>query len=426
MPQSLNDQKINGHAGPSQRDRLLGQQLLSGIRSIQHRITPRPRGRDLQLVDSATFFATSFQLSWLVRNVLVDRQPMVVGGPKKSLKTSLIVELAISLASGTPFLGHFCVDRPRCVGLYSGESGQAVIQESARRIARSKRLSRVEALSIHWGFSLPRLSYPEDLTILHEEIVARRLEVVILDPLYLALLAGDTDRQASNLFDVGPLLAEVTECCLSAGATPILVHHSRKHTGTGKGSSPELDDLAYAGIQEFARQWLLIGRREAYVPDSGQHQLWLTTGGSAGHSGCWAVDIDEGRLAADFTGRRWDVTVRSAGEERRRTTTRSERVRCEQQEQRRASDLEAMRQALRRYPDGETLTVLRESSRLNSRAQAVLDELIELGDVERAEIQKPAGRSGTRRQAGYRLVTEERQAADDEVTARGEEEDGND
>ena len=417
--QVIPNHQQNGHSRPNPRDLALGQQLLRDLQPIQTTVQPRRRGNDLRLIDSRTFFSTVYQLTWLIGQVLVDQQPMVIGGPKKSLKTNLLLDLAISLATATPFLGRFRVDQPQRVGVYSGESGQAVLQETARRIAQVKRIRCQELdLNIHWCFALPRLSYAEDLAILQEEIIAHELSVVILDPLYLSLLAGDTDRQASNLYDIGPLLSNVTQACLAAGATPIFVHHTRKQSGTGR-AAPDLDDLAFAGVQEFARQWLLVGRREAYVPDSGQHRLWLTLGGSAGHSGAWAVDVDEGRLADDFTGRRWDVQVRNATDVARSEAVAGERQREQRQQDRRTADLDAMRRALRRYLDGETLSVLRESSGLNSRARAVLDELVDAGEVEHVEVEKPAGRAGSRRQAGYRLVPIEREQDRDNLDHGG-------
>jgi hypothetical protein len=45
-----------------------------------------------------------------------------------------------------------------------------------------------------------------------------------------------------------------------------------------------------------------IGRRSRYDEGSGRHSLWLTVGGSVGHSGRYKLDINEGRNSA-LTGR---------------------------------------------------------------------------------------------------------------------------
>jgi hypothetical protein len=80
--------------------------------------------------------------------------------------------------------------------------------------------------------------------------------------------------------------------CSDSGVTLILVHHNRKAVSKSK-EPPQLEDMAMAGFSEFARQWWLIGRREKFRPGY-PHELWLNAGGSAGHSGLYRVDIDEG------------------------------------------------------------------------------------------------------------------------------------
>lgn len=229
------------------------------------------------------------------------------------MKTSVAIDLAVSLASGTKFLGELDVYRPRRVAVLSGESGAFTLQETARRVCAARGVS-LAGLPIGWQFDLPQLADPNDLAALGEGLAADGIEVVVVDPLYLALLAGTVDLQASNLYQMGPLLLGVARACLAAGATPVLLHHSTRPAG--KTNEPlELTDLAYSGIAEFARQWLLVSRRERY-DQRGVHRLWLAAGGSCGQGGCWAADVAEGELGDDFTGRGWDVELRPAHEER--------------------------------------------------------------------------------------------------------------
>ena len=69
--------------------------------------------------------------------------------------------------------------------------------------------------------------------------------------------AGGSKVDTKNLFEMGPLLSSVAKACLDAGATPIMVHHFRSG-GVEVGDKPDLELLAYAGIKEYARQWVSV------------------------------------------------------------------------------------------------------------------------------------------------------------------------
>jgi hypothetical protein len=261
-------------------------------------------------MDSAAFAQAEYQLEWLVRGVLVKGQPCILGGPRKSLKTNILVDLAVSLGSGTPFLGMFPTGRIRTI-LISGESGDYTIQETARRICAAKAVP-MESLDTLWDFRLPRLSVADELSELGRGLKEHGIEAAIIDPLYLCLLSGG-QADAKNLFDMGPLLLDVATACQRAGCTPILAHHARKNRNNPD-EPMDLDDLAFAGVAEFARQWILLCRREPYDAETGTSKLFLTYGGSAGHGGLKALDISEGTIDGDFAGRKWEVSLRSLDE----------------------------------------------------------------------------------------------------------------
>lgn len=259
-------------------------------------------GFDCKLIDSAALATANYPQEWLAEHVLITGLPAVIGGPQKSLKTSVGIELAISLATGKPFLGQFDVPVQKRVAVFSGESGPATIKETAKRICAAKGL-RLKNCNVWWEFSLPALGNRAHLQALYSGLRQREIQVVILDPLYLCLLKG-SKASAANLYEVGPILCDAARACLDAGATPILIHHVTK--GANKKEFLSLEDLAFAGIGEFARQWILLNRREPYAMD-GNHRLSMAIGSSAGHSSYRHLDVSEGTVGDDLTGRRWEV-----------------------------------------------------------------------------------------------------------------------
>ncbi|MHB1036813.1 MAG: AAA family ATPase [Pirellulales bacterium] len=298
-----------------------------------------------------------------IRNVLVAGQPCIVGARAKGMKTSVACDLGVSLGSGTPFLGMFVADRCR-VGFWSGESGAAVLRETARRIAEARQVDLADC-SILWSFCLPKLCREAHLDALATVIQKESLDVAIIDPLYLSLLDPQSQGRPGDLFYMGSLLSPLTEIAQSTGVTFVILHHFRK-SGIADDAEPAgLEELTQSGVSEWCRQWILLQRRSPFQGD-GRHELWMRTGGSSGHAGLWAVTIDEGILDLDtFEGRRWDVQVEPVADAR--ASAQAERVnrKAAELEKRQGEHRDKLLKAIRQYPEGETARALRILAGLN-------------------------------------------------------------
>ena len=158
--------------------------------------------------------AGNLDLEYLIDGALVARQPCILAGGKKTLKTSLLIDLGISLAMGGHFLGRLKVNRAARVGIMTGESGLATIQETARRIATAAGLSTGR----YWRARLlGRLAPvwqrcpPRGPGAVHQ---GDELEVIAVDPAYMCI--PDVDH--SSIFGMGPVLRGVSQVCQEHGA----------------------------------------------------------------------------------------------------------------------------------------------------------------------------------------------------------------
>ena len=331
--------------------------------------------RRIEVISAKDFAAHDYRPNWLVNRMLVAGQPAICGGRSKAMKTSNMVDLAVSIGTGTPFLGHFECSR-QTVAILSGESGAFTIQETAHRVARARGVDLADA-DVFFGFRLPQITRLSDVEATIAMMNETGSKVLIVDPAYLCVLGGDTaGRQATNVFDMGPFLLRLSELGEKTGSTVIMCHHCRKGPGmTGdRYDPPDLEELSMAGFAEWARQWILIGRREAFEAGSGLHKLWLNVGGSVGFSGTWSVDIDEGVLADDFTGRKWDVTVGTMDDAREEKESRKEKSENKKRDNREWNFQQRIIKAIRLRRGSMTTNQIREDTGLNSKlaAEAIL------------------------------------------------------
>jgi len=184
----------------------------------------------------------------------------VVAAESKAGKTWAILDLAVSVAAGRPWLGRFaCPERPALVFL--GEGGERATVRRLRAVCAHKGLDPGElAGRLRLCFRVPKLRSGEDLAAVEAELEAFAAGLVVVDPLYLAAAGA----QAASLFDMGAALEPIQAVCQHAAAALVVVHHWN-HTGQGTGASR----MSGAGAIEWGRVLGSISvRKRTTEPDS--------------------------------------------------------------------------------------------------------------------------------------------------------------
>lgn len=328
--------------------------------------------------------------------------PSGLFGAFKTLKTSIAMDLLISIATKNRFLGYFPVERQARVAIMSGESGAFALQDLAKRVAKEK----------GWTFSeikdrfyicpaVPNLGSHSDIAAVERFITDNEIELLAIDPTYLAMKNLRSD-DAANIFSMGGFLDPLAKLGERTGCTPLIVHHNRKMQANPN-EPAELSDIAWSGFAEWVGQWILISRREKYEADSnGEHRLWLNAGGRDGHSALIGIDITEGRSDSK-DGRFWKVRVERAAQARVHSIEadqdRKEQERDARKLKQTSQDRNRIIEAMQALGKPETKTQIRDHAGINTgRFSPLFAEMIQNSEIIPCEITK-----GKRQFDGFKL-----------------------
>jgi hypothetical protein len=173
--------------------------------------------------------------TWLIEGVWPRDAYGVFAAEDKAGKTWAILDLAVSVAAGAPWLGHFGCPPSGPVLVFLGEGGERAMVRRLRAICADKHLDLDElarARLLRLCFRVPKLTSGEELAAVATELHEHPAALVVLDPLYLAVAGAAT---GADLYGMGAVLSGIQAVCQHAGAALVVVTHWNK-TGEGRGA----------------------------------------------------------------------------------------------------------------------------------------------------------------------------------------------
>jgi AAA domain len=169
---------------------------------------------------------------WLIRGLWPAGSYGIVASPPKAGKSWLAYDLAVSVASASPFLGSLPIDDPGGVLFLAGEDGE---RSALRRLAAivSARGGSIEAdlAAVRLCTTPILLAREADLAELRAELEQDPPTLVVLDPLYVAAAGA----KGGDLYAMGEVLRTLQELAQGVGASLFVTHHVRKGTDAASG-----------------------------------------------------------------------------------------------------------------------------------------------------------------------------------------------
>lgn len=186
---------------------------------------------------------------WLIEEWLIDGESGLIVGEPKSFKSTLAIDMAVSLATGEPFLGQYKVTRKVPVLYIQEENNQAIVLPQLYTLMERTGVGRVVKVpdpSDPGGFTMEfqqtgddpafwlsvrtgwKAKEGDDLQEVIDFVNTHDIEYVFIDPLYKVIHGSMTHPD-----DAGPTMAALSKIENETKASVVLIHHANKSNQKG-------------------------------------------------------------------------------------------------------------------------------------------------------------------------------------------------
>jgi hypothetical protein len=267
----------------------------------------------LPIVNFSTFMGgVAKQPGWMIKDIWLRRSHGIIAGDPKTFKSTVAMDIAVSVASGLPLWGEYPVEDQGPVIIIQNENSDWIVRQRMEAIMAAKGLlGSVSTGTSDAGGSSPTLdiTFAPDLPIaflnnwgfnltdpLHMELLEDYLQQIIssfgispslimFDPLYLMF-----DGELSSAKEVNPALQWLMSLKNKYNSSIMLVHHWNKNGVASRGGQRMLGSVALHGWTEsglFIRQQVdstveITGRESSGTGDPGGKYFNRPEGVAAG------------------------------------------------------------------------------------------------------------------------------------------------
>jgi hypothetical protein len=218
-------------------------------------------------------------LDELVADIWGAHEVGFISGLPKSYKSWIALDLAVSLATGTRFLGSFQAKK-RNVLVIQEEDPRPTLQDRLAKVAASKGLIQVDLDNLTFDYDLPENLFvisnqgfviDEDwLELLEGWITDQKIEVVIMDPLMMIAAAGFDEFKAFDF--MAKVLKPLKRLRARTGAAIVVVHHHLKASTAG-GARDMYGSVALWAWEESAMHLQVTGPQRITIERFSKNKL---------------------------------------------------------------------------------------------------------------------------------------------------------